>query len=361
MRKLRFKNRNSILYFGVGDTFRSSKLKDTNVNRNIIKGKFKRGELDAELGIGISKNIPTVAALTQQAINEKSKSLKLRTIKSYISIRENQIIPFFGERLITEITAKDINNYHNFLVDRKVSKAMVITARVILSRAFESAVINGIMYSNPVKLVSAPKRKVLSNKKKQKPLSLDEIEKVLSEARGSVRNFLGISIFTGMRSGELLALTWDDVDFDSETITIDKTLSAGMIEDSPKTRSSERDIEMADRAKEYFLAQRRETGLQNTYLFLNGKGEHHSNHNVFYNGFHDILDSLGLERRSPHNTRHTFASIMLNNEIDIMWVSHMLGHESVAITLSMYAHYMPRKEKMSLPFLEKKRYKNGTS
>lgn len=60
-----------------------------------------------------------------------------------------------------------------------------------------------------------------------------------------------------------------------------------------------------------------------------------------------------------HNTRHTFASIMLNNKIEPLWVSATLGHKSLDVTLGIYTHFMPRKEKMKIGFLEK-RYKTGT-
>jgi len=76
--------------------------------------------------------------------------------------------------------------------------------------------------------------------------------------------------------------------------------------------------------------------------------------------FQKVLTKLGIERRSLHNTRHTFASMMLNNGIEPLWVSHTLGHESLKITLDIYTHYMPKKEKMSIRFLET-RYKNGTN
>ena len=103
------------------------------------------------------------------------------------------------------------------------------------------------------------------------------------------------------------------------------------------------------------------TGLQNGLIFTkNDKSSHYANNSLFYNTYREILDEVGLVKRSLHNTRHTFASMMLNNQIDPLWVSSMLGHKNLDITLKVYTHYLPKKEKMVIGFLEK-RYKNGTN
>ena len=109
------------------------------------------------------------------------------------------------------------------------------------------------------------------------------------------------------------------------------------------------------------LAVRLTTGLQNGLIFTkNDKSSHYANNSLFYNTYREILDEVGLVKRSLHNTRHTFASMMLNNQIDPLWVSSMLGHKNLDITLKVYTHYLPKKEKMVIGFLEK-RYKNGTN
>ena len=112
--------------------------------------------------------------------------------------------------------------------------------------------------------------------------------------------------------------------------------------------------------KDYLKAQLLETGLSNSYVFLNTKNTYYGTNGVFYTSFIKLLSELNLEKRSLHNTRHTFASIMLNNGVEPLWVSSTLGHSNLNVTLEIYAHYIPKKEKMSIKFLEK-RYKNGTN
>lgn len=356
MKKLRFKNRGGILYFGIDGKFKSSKLKYSNINKNIIIGKFKDGRLNEELGISAANNIPTINELISEVMISKSKVLKHKTIKAYQVTCRTKIIPYFDNVLVSNVKPIDIKKFHDSMIDKGLGRGTLNLARILLKEVFELAIINEWTTINPIKMVSMPKFK--SEKKKQKPFTLDEIDLLLDSTNGAFRNFLGISFFTGMRSGELLALKWDDVDFQSDTISITKTIADGII-NSPKTKSSYRDIEMLDMARKYLELQKLETGLSNSYVFLNGKNTFYSANNYFYDFLKRTLKKLGLEQRSPHNTRHTFASLMLNNGIDSMWVSNTLGHENINITLSIYAHYMPKKEKMSIGFL-KKRYKNGT-
>ncbi len=357
MKKLRFKNRNGILYFGVDRKFKSSKLKYTNINKNIIVGKFKNGLLDEDLKLDTVKNVPTIQDLLKEVMNNKSKVLKHKTLLAYKVTCKTKIIPYFQNKLVTEIKPIDIKKFQDYLIDLGLGKGSINLTRVLLKQVFNLAILSEHITLNPIKMVDMPQIK--KTKVKQKPFTLDEIDLILKYTKGAIKNFLGIAFFTGMRSGEILALKWEDIDFITETISINKTIAEGHI-NSPKTASSFRDIEMLPQAKEFFKAQQLETGLQNSFVFLNKHGLYYGSNTHFYNHFQKVLHKIGLEKRSLHNIRHTFASMMLNNSIDPLWVSNTLGHENLNITLSIYTHYMPKKQKMTISFLEK-RYKNGTN
>ena len=356
MRKLRFKNRNGILYYGLGNKFRSSRLKFTNINKNIIIGKFKQGLLDDDLNIVNVKDSVDVVSLVNRVIEDKQSTIKQNSINTYSNLFNTHIVPYFKDEMVSSVKPIHIKKFQDALVEKGYSKSTINHLRGLLSDAFEYAILSEFIAVNPVKMVSAPKIK--RQKKKHKAFTLDEIDLILSNSGGEIRNFLGISFFTGIRSGELLALQWSDVDFEDDTITINKTLSAGAI-GTAKTFASERDIEMLPKAKEFLRSQQLLTGLKNSYVFLNTKNTHYINNEHFSYSFKKLLKRLNIEKRSLHNTRHTFASIMLNNGIDALWVSNTLGHENLKITLDTYTHYLPKKEKMSIGFLEK-RYKNGT-
>ena len=357
MKKLRFKNRKGILYFGVGDKLISSKLKYTNINKNIIIGKFRDGRLNKELGIGVNEGTPIINNLLKEVMEDKVTFVKHKTVLAYRSSLNN-ILPYFEDRLVTHIKPIDIKKWHDVLIEKGLTRQTIKTARVLLKEAFNIAIMSEYVETNPVVMVQIPKMKKV--KKKQKPFTLDEIDTILDNCQNQqLRNFLGISFFTGMRSGEILALEWDDICFETETIAISKTIAQGMI-NSPKTNSSIRDIEMLPNAREFFKKQQLQTGMKNSYLFFNTKDTFYGSNLALAKSYRTVLKNLDIEYRTLHNTRHTFASMMLNNGIDPMWVSNTLGHENLDITLRVYAHFMPRKEKMVIEFLDK-RYKNGTS
>jgi integrase len=353
MKKLRFKNRDGILYFGVGDTLKSSKLKYNNINKNIIIGKFNRGELDDE--VQTKKDALYINVLLETIISDKAKSLKPSSANVYRILGRKHILAYFDKKTVKQIRPIDIKKFQDYLVEIGLGQQTIKIVRVLLKEVFSIAILSEDIATNPVLMVSPPKFR--ERKKKVVPFSLDEIDMLLNASDKTLENFLGISFFTGMRSGELLALKWDDIDFATDTIAITKTISAGDI-GTPKTRSSEREIEMNNQARHYFKSQKFATGLKNSYIFLNSKSSHHTGNTWFYRNYQRVLKELGLDIRDMHHTRHTFASLMLNNGIDPMWVCNTLGHESLKITLDVYGHFMPKKEKMVLPFLEK-RYKQA--
>lgn len=356
MKKIRFKTRNGVLYFGFDGKFKSSGLKDTKINRNIVASKFKRGEFNKEFNLFDNRNSKTIAELLDEVMITKSKTLKRKTMITYQMTCKNWIIPYFKDLLVSQVRPLDIKKFQDMLIDNGLGRFSINTARGLLKEVFDLAVIDATITTNPITVMPFPKIK--SKKYKQKPCSLDEIDLILKYEKGEMGNFLGISFFTGMRSGELLALKWEDVDFNTDTLSISKTISAGFINEA-KTESSVRDIEMIPQAREFFKKQQLITGLKNSYVFLNNKNTYYYSNATFNSRFKNILKELKLEERSLHNTRHTFASVMLNNNIEVLWVSNMLGHSDLTITLNTYTHYMPKKEKMKLNFLEK-RYKNGT-
>ncbi|MFK5937694.1 MAG: tyrosine-type recombinase/integrase [Sulfurimonas sp.] len=358
MKKLRFKNRNGVLYFGIDDKFKSSKLKYNSVNKNIIQGKYNNGFFDSDLNI---KNISSelINDLVMAFINSESSIKKNSTLRNYQSAFKNHIKPYFEGKTVLQIKPIDIKLYQDYIQKKGINgKAVIGQSRFLLSEIFQDYILSGDIAVNPVKMVNTPAFKKTAKKQSVKVFTLDEIDLILENAFGDFKNLLGILFFTGMRIGELLALKWSDVDFKTDTITINKTVSAGAI-GTPKTMSSDRDVEMLSQAKEFFKKQILLTGMKNTFVFLNSKQSHYTQGSHLLIKFTALLQDLNMQRRTLHTARHTFASVMLNNNIDPMWVSATLGHENVKITLEIYAHFLPRKEKMKMEFLDK-RYKNGT-
>ncbi len=188
------------------------------------------------------------------------------------------------------------------------------------------------------------------------PFSLEEIEQLLLKADGYLRNFIGIMSRTGMRPGEITSLRWSDIDFDNEIIKVRRTRILGK-NGPPKKKASVRDIEMLAGVKEFFQAQFKLTGTEsNGDVFLNSSNKPFYSHDIIAKQFKSLLDNE--DKRYLYQLRHSFATMMISEGEDILWVSRMLGHKSSDITLKAYAkayrvsHNKDERKKRAL-FLEK--------
>jgi integrase len=140
---------------------------------------------------------------------------------------------------------------------------------------------------------------------------------------------------TGMRPGELLAWRWSDILFDEELIKVRRTRIQGK-NGPPKKKASVRDVEMLAGVKEFFLMQYELTGGDpKGDVFLNSSKKPFYSHDIIAKQFKQLLDEG--DSRYLYQLRHSFATMMITQGEDILWVSQMLGHKSSDTTLKTYA------------------------
>lgn len=264
------------------------------------------------------------------------------TIYSYYSLFKSRIIPFFNEKYPYEITPLMIKGWYSTFTDRGTLNTCV---NGILRKAFENAIIEGYIKTTPF-IVSFP---TLKSNYEIKPFNLEEIKLILDNANGWLKNFLGIAFFTGMRTGEILALDWEDIDFEQNTISITKTRTMGITK-APKTKSSYRVIDILAQCEFYLKEQRKITGLSKKVFSYKEKS--------FYGSvtlseiWKKLLIKCNLKYRSVYQTRHSFASNMLSNKENIFWVSQTLGHKSINMTVEKYSKYIKSDRKRKTTFLD---------
>ena len=231
-----------------------------------------------------------------------------RIINSYL----NKIKVFFKSKNLVNVFDFERNHsidFANFLIKNGIStKGAFHQYFSALNGLLNLAVKQGILEKN---VLFMPKVSMLKEAQKC-PFSLDEVELLLKNSTGSLNTYLYIAFFTGMRLGEIFALTWGDIDFKKKEISVTKTLDFITKKvGSPKTASSYRVIDFSV------------TKIRASYKKL--------------------LKSLNLKFRVLYNTRHTFASIMLSRGEEPMWVGcKMLGHKNLNETFKSYAKYLPK-------------------
>ena len=172
-----------------------------------------------------------------------------------------------------------------------------------------------------------------------------------------MHNFIKIMLSTGMRPGEIIALKWSDIDLNRKIISVSKTRlrspkKRAVVDGPVKTNSSYRKIDLFPSAEKAFLNQKTITGWQE-YIFLNTSKRPFYNHDVIGVNFKKILQKSGLKERVLYNLRHTFASQLISNGADIVYVSKTLGHKDVSITLKVYTKFIKEDDVVRLEKMHK--------
>lgn len=322
---------------GIDDTPQNRKM----VEREIIPS-IKR-----EISLGTYRPKEKKQLVKSKLISEYGKQSFQRHVKerrphvknAYEKHFENHIIPDFGNRLIDSLSPLELLDWQNKKLE-KYKASTVRKYRSILYSVFTDAVLEGILPDNPFDRVPRPSDIDEFDFEDEedtqlRPFSLNEIHSLIDKAKGYMKNFIGIMAFTGMRPGEIVSLEWKDINFEDSLISIKRTTVYGRV-GPVKTKSSKRSIEMLPLVKEYFLKQKDLT-FGNPYdrVFLSSFHKPFYSHDIISSRFKDLL--IEGDPRYLYNLRHSFASLMISEGEDVLWVSRMLGHKSLDITLKTYS------------------------
>lgn len=281
--------------------------------------------------------------LEQYGVNE----LKPVTVCNYKRDLEMHILPVFANRKIRDISTKSLTAFFTTL-DR--SSETTRKLKNIMSSVFTYGVKQGYINNNPC--IGALYKKDVVQQKKIKYLNKEQCQKLmmLTNEYSVVHSIIQFLLLTGLRIGECLALQWRDIDFVNLTITIEHTLSYAEHEwflSVPKTKTSLRILKMGTYTRELLLRHREKQNRMKAHIvgewrypdivFTTMKGNFY-NRSCVNKELKKILKNNGLPPVSVHGLRHSNASLMINNGIDIKAVSEHLGHCNIAITGDIYSH-----------------------
>ena len=289
----------------------------------------------------------TVADLLNQWLQGYVKTnCSARTLESYQSTADRHLIPVMGHIPLKQLQPQVIQAYYGNACEKLSSKSVLYHHR-ILKHALKYAVRQGYLGRNPCDLVSPPR----PQKKAMRTLTPAEAATLLETA--SDNRFYPViytAVSTGLRQGELLALRWRDIDFDSKTVSISRALykRRGVCQfTEPKTAHSRRRVSMPDKLVAYlseYKAERESLSLHlgrllrlDDLIFADIEGQP-LDPGVLSHNFARIAKRAGLAGVRFHDLRHTFASLMLLRGAKPKVISEALGHASVAFTLDTYSH-----------------------
>ena len=268
---------------------------------------------------------------------------KIRTYKKYQRQIELHILPALGEFELNDLTATVLQRFTVDLSEKGLSANTVNGIISVLKSSLRRALLLGVADKEFTAAIVRPKGREKQvdcfSKEEQRKIEQFIFEKKKNKLFGVV-----LCLYTGLRIGELLALTWDDVDLQKGIMTVSKSCHDSWengkyvkIIDTPKTDCSVRTIpipkQLLARVKEH------KKSSSGNYVVI-GKSIHGAQVRSYQKTFGMLLNRLHIAHKGFHSLRHTFATRALECGMDIKTLSEILGHKNPTITLKRYAHSM---------------------
>ena len=302
-------------------------------------------------------------------IDYGSKELAPSTYKRYCRMLETRLLPYFGHFYINKIKPTDIMKFYDLLekdtqlvrkkgnngskTKKPLSGKTILEHHRLLRAMLHKAVYWQLIVANPAERVQPPKArkpKRRSYDDEQTKILLENLELLPSEDT-KYKVAIILTVFTGVRLGELMGLEWTDVDFKNGIISINRSSQylsdMGVFTKVPKTESSIREIAIPEfiisLLEEYKLWYEKQksiygelwTNSDRLFVQADGKPMHPS---TISKWFVKYVGQIGLPVINFHGLRHTNASLLVAQNIDIAVISARLGHAQISTTLDFYVH-----------------------
>ncbi len=277
-------------------------------------------------------------------------SVKTTTYESYERVIRCHIKPELGRRKLKTLAPDHVQALYQRKLDSGLTPGTVRLVHSVLSRALDQAVKWGSVPRNVCKATTPPK----PDSEEIKPLDSEQARQLLESASGDRLEALYVlAVTAGLRIGELLALRWQDVDLEANTLRVRRTKSTakgGPRFTAPKNGKG-RSIKLTRHAVEALPAHRAAQNAEwlkagslwedHGLVFATHGGRPLDSHNVARTSFKPLLRKAGLPDIRFHDLRHTCATLLLSCGHHPKLVQELLGHASVALTLDRYSHILP--------------------
>lgn len=275
------------------------------------------------------------------------KKLAVSTYEGYKRYIDKYIIPYFGKIKMNNIKPLNVQSFYSYCSEKGLNGTSITQIHRILHSAFKQAVKWQIISKNVIDNVEPPKKEKFI----ALVLNKEQVKQLLEVAKSTdcyIPTYIAIA--TGMRRGEILALTWNDINFEKRTITVSKTLSPtknGLIVTKPKTLKSNRMISVPPTLIECLIEHKnkqdyiknllKESYVDNNLVICTNNGNYFSPTKLNH-GFQRLLKNNNLPPVRFHDLRHTHASLLISQDVHPKLISERLGHSTIGITMNLYSH-----------------------
>lgn len=277
-------------------------------------------------------------------------SVKIRTYNQYKYVINRFIISVIGELFLSDVTNILLQDYIckltntvNNITNKLISSNTIYSVVRVLKSGFKLALELDLILKDPSTKLKLPAK----TEKEVSALTREEQKRLENYCLSSSKsNYIGIvlCLYTGIRLGELLALTWDDINLKNKLLVINKTLYSAKVDgkyltiiDTPKTKKSNRVIPLPDKLIKLLKNYKSRTISK---YFISTRSKKTIDPRSYQRTFKLILKKCNIKPYNFHSLRHTFATRALELGMDMKTLSDLLGHSDISITLNRYAHSM---------------------
>lgn len=338
----------------------------------IVYGKAEAAEMERRL-TAEAKAAPsadarlTVSEFAQQYLKYKSTEVRATTLALMERHLRTHILPTLGPLRLAAVTPRIIADWLASLHDSGCARSSIQSYHVLAKAMFARAVELGLIPSNPfprrvprAPLPDAPPQELHY----YTPEQFAAFYRAVSGPAVTLRDwdyatYFAVAFYTGMRRGEIMALRWPDIDFEARLIRVRRSYAAAgsaatRVETPPKTRSSIRDLSipapLLSALLQQLARQQAVPGFSPGCLVCGGP--EHLTASSIASVLRKAAAAAGLPRIRVHDFRHSHASLLVNNGINIQEVARRLGHSNVEVTWAIYSHLYPREEERATSVLD---------
>ncbi|MBU2713614.1 site-specific integrase [Zooshikella harenae] len=276
---------------------------------------------------------------------QKVDQLKERsTARNYKKSVTGQLLPVFRDIPVQELQAKHIRDWI-YTKSLSCKRKTIVNHLIPLKQVLKQAVTDRIILRSPLEDIDLDQEIIKEAKESDyecDPFNLQEIEQILSCMKGQVRNIFTTAFFTGMRTSELIGLTWEKVNFRENYILVDQAKVDGVIKGTKTGKKGIRKVIMLEPARKALEDQANYTLNQDAYVF------HHPTQNkpwendkqLRMTGWRPAIKSSGVRYRNPYQTRHSYACLMIAQNENLFWLAGQLGHRGIEMLNRHYGSFI---------------------
>lgn len=284
----------------------------------------------------------TVNGYLTRWLAAKEKHVASSTFDGYRKLVTLRLIPALGDTMLVDLKRKALRDWLDTL---EVSNKTLSNIQSCLRSALNDAVEEELIELNPLAGWTYSRKTAPLKEDDVDPFSPEEQQAVLGALSGQARNMMQFALWTGLRTSELVALDWGDIDWLREEVMVSRAMtqaSKGKAE-TTKTAAGRRSVKLLRLALEALKAQKAHTFLADTEVFQNPRtlerwaGDGPIRKTMWV----PAMKKAGVRYRRPYQTRHTYASMMLSAGEHPMWVAKQMGHTDWTMIARVYGRWMP--------------------